>query len=211
MTREADFEGENCMTSFLHLSGVAAAAIAFAAFAPSALAEEATAVWTCQAVGASQPEPLGDREGHSLDVGTYSCRVDGGLLSGGVATGSDMWEWDGPKAVRNLLKRRDPQTRSSCGVQRRNGKYLADHDRRQGDRLDGLGNWQIRPRDRRLGAAGGQDKLLDCKTNRPGDVLGRAEVRLSHRTTAARRERRLRRAASLLYPGKPASLAGEAQ
>jgi hypothetical protein len=115
MTREADFEGENCMTSFLHLSGVAAAAIAFAAFAPSALAEEATAVWTCQAVGNPQPEPLGDREGHSLDVETYSCRIDGGTLNGGVATGDGMWEWDGPKAVRI----------SSSGVIRKPGAVAA--------------------------------------------------------------------------------------
>jgi hypothetical protein len=88
------------MSSFLHLSGVAAASVTFAALAPSAIAQDAASTWTCQDVGASQPEPLGDREGHSLFVGDYSCRIDGGPLSGGVVTGSNIWEHDGPKSTR---------------------------------------------------------------------------------------------------------------
>jgi hypothetical protein len=99
-TREAHFEGENCMSSFLHLGGVVAATATFAALAPSAIAQEAASVWTCQDIGAPQPEPLGDREGHSLFVGNYSCRIEGGSLSGAVATGSDIWENDGPKSTR---------------------------------------------------------------------------------------------------------------
>jgi hypothetical protein len=84
-----------------HIGGAAAAIIAFAAFAPIAVAQEATATWTCQDVGPiDQTEKLGDREGHSLSVGQYSCRIDGGPLSGGIATGTDIWENDGPKSVR---------------------------------------------------------------------------------------------------------------
>jgi hypothetical protein len=88
------------MSSFLHLSGVAAVAIASAAFAPGAFAQEATSVWTCQEVGAPQPEPIGDREGHSLFVLNSSCRIEGGPLNGAVATGSDIWENDGAKSTR---------------------------------------------------------------------------------------------------------------
>ena len=87
------------MYSMLHLSGVAAATIAVAAFAPSAVAQDSTSMWTCQYVGNEQPEPLGDREGHFLTVGLYTCRIDGGPLNGGVATGTDIWEWAGPKGV----------------------------------------------------------------------------------------------------------------
>jgi hypothetical protein len=88
------------MSSFRHLSGVAAVAIASAVFAPGAFAQEATSVWTCQDIGAPQPEPIGDREGHSLYVGYYSCRIEGGPLSGAIATGSDIWEADGAKSTR---------------------------------------------------------------------------------------------------------------
>ena len=64
------------MQNFLRFSGAVAAALAFAVSAPSAVAQEKTAVWECQEVGGSPPEPLGDREGHSISVGQYSCRAD---------------------------------------------------------------------------------------------------------------------------------------
>jgi len=87
------------MHNLPRFSGAAAAAIAFAVFAPSALAQENTTVWSCQDVGASQPEPLGDREGHSISVSHDSCRTDSGPLAGSVETGTSVWEWDGPEAV----------------------------------------------------------------------------------------------------------------
>ena len=74
-------------------------AIAFAAFAPDAVAQEITSTFTCQDVGSGAPEPLGDREGHTITVGQYSCRVDSGPMSGGLVTGTAVWEWDGPNAV----------------------------------------------------------------------------------------------------------------
>jgi hypothetical protein len=86
------------MQNFLRFSGLAAASLAFAAFAPSAIAQEKT-TWTCQGVGSGQLEPLGDREGHALEVGQYSCRGESGAQAGSVGTGTDMWEWDGPKAI----------------------------------------------------------------------------------------------------------------
>jgi len=94
----------------------AAATIAFAAFAPIAVAQEATGTWTCQNVGPNgQTEQLGDRKGHSLSVEPYSCRIDGGPMSGGIVTGTDLWEYDGLKAVRI----------SSSGVVRKPGSVAA--------------------------------------------------------------------------------------
>jgi hypothetical protein len=98
--REVDFQGENSMPSFLHLSGFAATALGLIALAPNSVAQEASSVWTCQDIGAPQPEPVGDREGHSIFVGFFSCRIAGGPLDGAVATGTDIWEGDGPKSNR---------------------------------------------------------------------------------------------------------------
>jgi hypothetical protein len=103
------------MQNFLHFSGTAAAALAFAFFAPSCFAQEKTTTWACQGVGMDTPEPLGDREGHSIEVGQYSCRAESGPWAGSVGTGADMWEWDGPKAT--LL--------SNSGFARKPGATLA--------------------------------------------------------------------------------------
>ena len=46
------------MQNFLSFSGSAAAVLAFAAFAPTAVAQNAR-VFTCQSVGGGSPEPLG--------------------------------------------------------------------------------------------------------------------------------------------------------
>jgi hypothetical protein len=83
--------------NLLRFSGLAAVALAFAAFAPSAVAQNVR-VFTCQGVGGGPPEPLGDREGHSISVDQGSCRVEG-AYAGGVPTDEGIWEWDGPKAV----------------------------------------------------------------------------------------------------------------
>ena len=103
------------MHDFVCFSRLAAAALAFAAFAPGAVAQENTTVWACQSVGVGSPEPLGDREGHSISVGQYSCRAESGPLAGGVSTGTAMWEVDGPKAT--LI--------SNSGVVRKPGATLA--------------------------------------------------------------------------------------
>ena len=70
------------MQNFLRFSGaVGAVFLAFALSAPSAVAQEKTAVWGCQVSAASSPEPLGDREGHSiLGWATSSCRAESGLV-----------------------------------------------------------------------------------------------------------------------------------
>lgn len=71
-----------------------AIAIAFAAVAPSAFAQENSFTLTCQDVGFIAPEPLGDREGHLITVAENNCHVDLGPLSGGVLTGQYIYEWD---------------------------------------------------------------------------------------------------------------------
>jgi len=89
------------MRNLLHFGGSTAAAIAFAAFAPSAVAQEnATWTYTCQNVGASgQPEPLGDKEGHSISIVESTCTAGPGPQAGGVMTAVTGWEWNGPNAV----------------------------------------------------------------------------------------------------------------
>ena len=87
------------MKTALFAAGIVTA-IAFAAFAPAAVAQEITSTGTCQAVGLNgAPEPLGDREGHGISVGQISCHIDSGPMKDGIVTGTDILEWDGPNAV----------------------------------------------------------------------------------------------------------------
>jgi hypothetical protein len=101
------------MHRLVRFGGAVAAGVAFVGFAPGALADEST-MWNCQNVGQSQPEPVGDREGHAIQVASVSCRAESGPLAGGVMTTQDVWEWDGPKAA--LV--------SFTGVVRKNGATL---------------------------------------------------------------------------------------
>jgi hypothetical protein len=102
------------MRAFTILGAATVAAAATVAFAPGANAQETTQILSCQDIGPSAPEPLGDREGHSILTATVSCRVDSGFMSGAVLTGTDIWEWNGPKAT--LL--------SASGVVRKPGETL---------------------------------------------------------------------------------------
>jgi hypothetical protein len=155
------------MHNLPRFSSAAAAGIAFAVFAPSALAQENTTVWSCQDVGASQPEPLGDREGHSISVSHDSCRTDSGPLAGSVETGTSVWEWDGPKA---FWLRRRPKTGRDFGISHNRGKPHTDDDRRQSDRLYGLGTRRHCVGDRRMGTVCRQVHL-DGKISRPGVAI----------------------------------------
>jgi hypothetical protein len=74
-------------------------AIAFAAFAPDAVAQEVTIKTACSIVGDAAPEPLGDRDGHAYSVETDTCLDQTGPFVGGVYTGTVIWEWNGPNAV----------------------------------------------------------------------------------------------------------------
>jgi hypothetical protein len=69
----------------------------------------------CNSVGYNPSQPLGDRKGHSISFGPFTCRVEGGPLDGGLVTGSGIWEWHQTNAV--LL--------SGMGVTRKPGTTLA--------------------------------------------------------------------------------------
>jgi hypothetical protein len=86
------------MRNLLKASGIVTA-IAFAAYAPEAVAQEINFKQTCQEVGGVAPEPLGDREGHSISVDHLSCHIESGPMNGGVVTGGDILEWDKTNAV----------------------------------------------------------------------------------------------------------------
>jgi hypothetical protein len=57
--------------------------------------------FTCQGVGLSTVEPVGDRDGHAVAVSEYSCRAESGLAEGGIVTGANTFERD--KGVATLL------------------------------------------------------------------------------------------------------------
>ena len=61
---------------------------------PAHTQSKATARLHCHTVGSAPPEPLGDREGHSVSVSQFACRVEGGPTDGGVLTGTTIVEWD---------------------------------------------------------------------------------------------------------------------
>jgi len=79
--------------------GVPIVAVAFAAAAPSAVAQEIAFTSTCSIVGNAAPEPLGDREGHAIFVEEDICRFDSGPFAGGVMTATSTWEFDRTNAV----------------------------------------------------------------------------------------------------------------
>jgi len=87
------------MRSLTKIYGLTTVSAALAV-APAASAQEATFSQTCQYFGSPpKPEPLGDREGHSLSSVDVSCSVTSGPLAGGVGTGAVVSEFDGPNGV----------------------------------------------------------------------------------------------------------------
>ncbi|MEJ8856663.1 hypothetical protein WKW79_18960 [Variovorax robiniae] len=78
------------VSTVLRLSTAAAMAL----MAVSASGQQNSFSFSCQSVGSSPPEPLGDREGHSISSGEISCRAEGGPLVGGVLTGTNVYEWE---------------------------------------------------------------------------------------------------------------------
>ena len=86
------------MKTALFAAGIVTS-LAFAAFAPNAVAQEITYTWTCLDVGTAPTEALGDREGHSISISVASCHSESEPMSGAVLTGTNIWEWNGPNAV----------------------------------------------------------------------------------------------------------------
>ncbi len=86
------------MHSLLKASGLATA-VAFAAFATGAVAQEVTFKSNCSIAGDATPEPLGDRDGHAISVTENICLAQSGPFAGGVFTGTLIWEWDKTNGV----------------------------------------------------------------------------------------------------------------
>jgi hypothetical protein len=92
-----------------------ATVFAFSTVLFSALAQaQSTYKEYCQTVGTAPQEPIGDRAGHAISALTFTCRVEGGAMDGGVLTGSIFFEWDGPNAV----------GRGNIGIVRKPGSSL---------------------------------------------------------------------------------------
>lgn len=84
----------------LSRGGRVAAVATLAAFTAAASAQSGiTYKLHCQSNGYNPPEPLGDREGHSLAVGQFTCRAEGGPVDGAVLTGMQIWEYDKTNAT----------------------------------------------------------------------------------------------------------------
>jgi hypothetical protein len=87
------------MRRFLSLSGVTTAAMALAAFAPSAVAQEIVVQWACQPIAAGLPEPLGDREGHAITISEFTCSATSGFMADAIANVMSVWERNGATGV----------------------------------------------------------------------------------------------------------------
>jgi len=85
-----------------------------AQFAP-AHAQPSSFRTLCTTYGANSVEPIGDREGHSIQAAAAACITQGGALDGTVTTQSTLWEID--KGVGVML--------SSHGVSRKPGAVAA--------------------------------------------------------------------------------------
>jgi hypothetical protein len=77
---------------FLKVCGIVTVAVGVVAIAPNAIAQENIDIFACQFVGGSAIEPLGDREGHAIRVVQFNCLGTTGPLTGGIFTGSSIYE-----------------------------------------------------------------------------------------------------------------------
>ena len=84
------------MGNLLKTPGIVTA-IAFAAFAPGAKAQE-TGHEICRSIGGFTPEQLGDREHHALAINQESCQTTEGPTAGSVSNDITVMEWDGWRA-----------------------------------------------------------------------------------------------------------------
>ena len=129
-------------------------------------------VFSCQRSAAAPPEPLGDREGHSISVEQHSCRVEG-AYAGGVSTDTIIWEWDGAKAVElsNVgVVRKPGSTLTWKGTE---GKLTLTITDGKVTGCTGSGRGVEHLGDRRLGQIGRQGLYLDGKVRRPGVAIYR--------------------------------------
>src|SRR5688572_8823729 len=72
--------------------------VSMAAYQAGAFAQS-KATLVCNNIGSNAPEVLDLKQGHSLSNSNFACRVDGGPLDKGSATGHQVYEFIGPKGV----------------------------------------------------------------------------------------------------------------
>jgi hypothetical protein len=92
-----------------------AASVSIVLMTGAGLATAQTTKANCMNAGPNIPEPLGDREGHAVQVSAGTCLNEGGLLDGTVTTQNTIWEMD--KGALNIL--------SADGVSRKPGTTVA--------------------------------------------------------------------------------------
>ena len=66
---------------------------------PSDVLAQSKMTLACTAIGGNAPEVLDSKQGHSVSNNDFVCRIDGGLLDNGWATGHQVYEFVGPKGV----------------------------------------------------------------------------------------------------------------
>lgn len=71
--------------------------VALAASSTGAHAQDA--LYACRGGGLEPPEAHGDREGHAITSGQFSCRAESGPMAGGVLTGYAVIEWNNETGV----------------------------------------------------------------------------------------------------------------
>lgn len=79
--------------------GTVAAALMLAGASAQPQTAAPTYSMACNLSGVSARELVGDREEHAVASSSYSCRLSGGLLDGGVTTATQNWEWQGPSGT----------------------------------------------------------------------------------------------------------------
>ncbi len=134
----------------LAFCGIATAAASSLAVAPSVVAQEINDTFACQFIGGGPSEPLGDRDGHALRVAQFSCLAKTGPLSGGVLTGSTIYELDkgngvlltGSGVVRKLgLTAVDVLTEGKLAVVMTDGKVTGVTTSGKGSYAMATGSW----------------------------------------------------------------------
>jgi hypothetical protein len=85
----------------LALRRVLAAAAVLMIASPPVLSQSTPYRLSCTTHGVNWNEPVGDREGHTLQVGDATCAVQGGPMDGAVMTQQVVWEYD--KGVGTLV------------------------------------------------------------------------------------------------------------
>lgn len=67
------------------------------ALASAGLAQAQTPInnkYLCMSTGSSMPEPVGDREGHFIQVLEGTCQIESGPMEGAIVTQNTIWEMD---------------------------------------------------------------------------------------------------------------------